>query len=217
MTGMRKNAITCAALAVLFALACAAPRPKVLVPPRVNLGGFGSIGMVEFGGMPAGDAGLRASREFLATLQQAQPGVPILELGGESHVLQAVGHEALDPEAIQAIGEKYHVDALVVGHLETRGAVPSFSMSSFAESLSASAGADMEGTLSARILETRSGATLWARSAQWKEPLARVDLTQGTLPQLGATDANGAEARLVHGLVSSVTGDFWSHWERAPR
>jgi nucleotide-binding universal stress UspA family protein len=208
------RALSCAALAALLALACAHPQPKVLVPPRVNLSGFGTIGLIEFDSGPAHDAGALASREFLAAVQQAQPGVPVLELGDQGRVLSAVGHPALDPEAIRAIGEKYHVDAVVVGSFRTSGGMPSFSMSGFAESLSA--GADLDGTLSARILETRAGATLWTRSAQGKEPLARVGLAQGSLPSFGATDGSGAEARLVHGLVGTLTDDFWSHWESAP-
>ena len=37
-----------------------------------------------------------ASQDFLQKLQAAQPGVPVLELGGEDRVLRAIGRDKVD-------------------------------------------------------------------------------------------------------------------------
>lgn len=202
-----------AALAIALAAACshAPPRPApVLAPPIVELADYGAIGMIEFGA--TGSAGLApvASQEFLASVQSAQPGVAVLELGPRERVLSAVGAGALDPDAIRAIGEKYELDAILVGELETRELQPRVSVR---ELTHVRASAEIEGVLSARIFETRRGATLWTTSAQTRAALARVALD----PFRGDADANAdtpdqVRVTIVRELVSRATADFQPRW-----
>ena len=148
----------------------------------------------------------------MAVIQGAQPGVPILELGDSSRVLAAVERDEMGPETVQAIGRRYGVDAVLMGTLETERPRPSFSVNSFVESMNASA--EIEGVLSARILQTRSGATIWTNAARGKESVAQVRVAQGSLPQFGARDPEGAESRLVLSLVTVLSNDFKPRWER---
>ena len=148
----------------------------------------------------------------MAAIQSAQPGVPILELGEEGRVLRSVQRDALDPETIYAIGEKYRVDAIVAGDLDAEGVKPEFSVGSLMQSMSASA--YIEGFLTARIFEARSGATIWTNTARGKETVAHVNISKSSLPHFGAKDPGDAQGRLVRGLVARVTADFWPHYEK---
>jgi hypothetical protein len=68
--------------------------------------------------------------------------------------------------------------------------------------------------LDARILETRSGATVWATAARAKQPVAKVNVSAGGLSGIGANNPDDARDHLVQCLVEQATQDFWSHWER---
>lgn len=201
------------ALAVALAVGCSKspPRQKVWVPPRVDLARLGTLGMLEFSSSEPQGLGAVASREFLSALQSAQPGTPVLELGDEARVLAEHGAASLDAGAIRAIGERHRVDALVVGRLETKPSAPSFAFYSGGRWISASA--ELEGTLEARIFDTRTGATLWSTVASASQPLGRVDVSPAGVSGLGANPAQKAKHRLLRSLVARATDDFWAHWE----
>ena len=198
-----------AAAAVLALLAGGCSSNKVLVPPRLDLNRYGTLGMIQFSSKDRADLGSDASREFLVQVQSAQPGTPVLELGAEAGVLGAVQRPTLDVEAVQAIGKKYKVDALVVGVLEMKDLKPNVSLGS---GVGISASADVEGSLSTRILDTKTGATIWTSAASGRAPIARVDVRGGGISGGGTPDASHARGRLVHDLVGRATADFWPHW-----
>lgn len=200
------------ALLALLPLGCAKPRPSVWVPPRIDLHQYGTLGMIEFRS-PQG-YGTMATEQFLANVHAAQAGVPVLELGPLAQVLRSVGREGsegLDPETVRAIGEKHHVDVLVLGDLSVENPRPSFSIQSFTE---ANASAEILGTLTARILDAHSGATIWSDQARGKREVAHLDMAAGQRPAFGAVDPEGEHAQLVSWLVGRVTGDFRGYWSR---
>ena len=63
-------------------------------------------------------------------MQRGQPGTPVVELGDQKRVLATLSRDALDVEAIRAIGEKYGVDALVVGVVQAEKVQPNVSFDS---------------------------------------------------------------------------------------
>ena len=109
------------AAALLLALGCAS---SVQMPPRVDLGQWDLIGIVDFGGDDDPELASRATGQFVQMLQAAQPGARILELGPEKRILSEVGHEELDFEAMRALGERYEVDAVFTGGLELSNVKP---------------------------------------------------------------------------------------------
>ncbi len=205
------------AIAVLGAVlglmtACSSSR-MVQIPPRMDLRSYGTVGMIEFSSNADEDLRQGASREFLTALQDAQPGVPVLELGSEQHVLRSLPAGALDPSAIRGIGEKYQVDVFLYGVLETKEVKPRVSIGSTMESLTAAA--EVEGSLSAKLFDTQSGATLWSTLAQGKETLGSVSVSsEEGLPEIGVNHPESALDRLVHALVSRATRDFRPSWVR---
>jgi hypothetical protein len=193
---------------LMFAtLGCA--KPKVWVPPRIDLHQYGTLGMIEFESSKG--YGRMATRQLVATLHSAQAGVPVLELGPLADVLHSVGHTTTGPDAVRAIGERYRVDVVVLGGLDIDEPRPNFSIQSFTE---ANASAEILGTLNARFLDTRSGATIWSDQARGKRTVAHLNVAAGRIPRFGAVDPEGEHAQLVTWLVSHVTDDFRGYWAR---
>jgi hypothetical protein len=204
---LRRITIHLAGFLMLATLGCA--KPKVWVPPRIDLHQYGTLGLIEFDS-PLG-YGRMSTQQFVATVHAAQGPIPILELGRLADVLDSVGQGAMSPDAVRAIGEKYRVDIVVMGGLEIDEPRPNFSMQSFSE---ANASADILGTLTARFLDAGSGATIWSDQARGKRSVAHLNLALGQLPQAGAVDPEGEQARLVAWLVERVTSDFRGYWAR---
>ena len=195
-------------IAAACVFGCSTPRPKVLIPPRVDLASFGNLALIEFQATGGERLGMVASREFLTALQSAQPGTPVLELGDERALLESLSGGPLDTRALRAIGEKYHVDAIVVGQLEAHNVKPNVSFDSAVRWVTASA--QLEGMLNARILDTHTGATLWSSGARASKEIARLDLANGNV---AGTSPDDARQELIEALVGTTTADFWAHWQ----
>lgn len=207
MKASRKMVLTLL-VAALVSVACSSS--KVLVPPRVDLRDYGTIGLVSISSAPEQALGQMASEELLTCIQAAQPGVPVLELGDEAKLLAEVGRPSIDPETIQAIGKAYKVDAVVFGTLTAKEVQPRISLDTAAGAVQAKA--EVEGNLVARLCDVRNGATLWTRTAAAREPVAQVRVGRGGVAG-GGGGKSEAHGRLVQSLVARVTDDFWSHWE----
>lgn len=194
-------------LAVLGAVALGACSSSTLVqvPPRMDLRGLGTVGMVTFTSPGDSEIGRQATSEFLAALQAAQPGVPVLEI-------PAPAGGALDPAAIRALGKEHGVGALIVGVLEAKSVKPRVSVGGGLESLNARA--EIEGELNAKIYQAGSGATMWSSLARGRETIASVSVSEGGLAGLGANSRDDANGRLVRGLVNRATEDFRPTWVR---
>lgn len=202
-------------IAVFSALACAALltacSSKVLVPPRIPLSQWSQIGIVDFESASEPELAALATRQFVEMLQDAQPGSRIVELGGERRVLAQVGHGELDFEAVRAVGAHYGVDAVFAGDFQIGEPRPSLRVGRALTTMKAQA--DITGRLDARLLETRSGATVWSRSSRASADVARVGISKG-LPTFGATDPARVHGTLTRQLVVNLGGDFYATWQR---
>jgi hypothetical protein len=199
------------AISAALALGCSTPQPKVRVPARVDLSRLGTLGLVDFASAGSDGLGTRATREFLAALQSAQPGTPVLELGDERRLLGELGRETLDTDAVRAIGEKYRIDAIIVGRFDSQRVSPKVAFDP--SSTFASASAELEGSLDARILDTRTGATVWSTAARARAEIAGVQISDRGISNVGASAPDDARDHLVTRLIHKATVDFWAHWE----
>ncbi len=181
----------------------------MLEPPVVQLSELGTLGMIDFTAVGAEGLAPLASQRFLASLQAAQPGAAVLELGPRERVLAAVGGAGIDPETIRAIGEKYHLDAILVGEVRTQEIKPRVSIR---ELSTFSASAEMEGMLSARIFETERGATLWTTSAETRAPLAHVEMAPWGASDFDTNEPEQVRVAIVRELVERATADFQPRW-----
>lgn len=179
------------------------------MPPRIDLQSFRKIGLVEFSSNPKGNLQTLASQDFLQNVQASQPGVPVLELGGEESVLKAIGRDKVDSEAIRAIGRKFDVDAVIIGNLEITEVKPRLGVSNLFSSVDVQA--NVEAALTTKLLEAGNGATVWTRSARSKETVANAGVNHGDI-HFGAVDPETAYGSLIQDLVRQVTDDFRPYW-----
>lgn len=192
--------------------ACSSSR-TVQVPPRVDLAEFGAVGLIEFSSSRvADDLRQEANREFLAAIQAAQPGTPVLELGEERRLLDEVQGSSLNPEALRAIGQKNGVDVILYGVLDAKEVRPKLSVGTGLESLSARA--EIEGSLIAKMIDTRTGATLWSCSASDRRTLAALSVSGGGVTGAGANHPDEARSELFRSLVVRATSDFRPTWRK---
>ena len=199
------------AIGLICALALAAcARPRVLVAPRVDLRAWRSVGLIAVEA-PRG-VGPQATARLLETLQAAQPGVAVLELGGEREVLASVGRSRLDFESVRALGERYRVDAVLVARIELGEAKPNLRVASGFDSLSAEA--RVNGAFQARLLRASDGATVWTTGSTGSRSVARVRAERGAGVALAAEDPADVDARLVQDLVYEATHELRPTWER---
>lgn len=195
------------AAGVLF-LGCGGP--KVLVPPRIDLKPYGTLGMIQFESSSKGNLAEYTSQKVLSALQEAQPGTPVVEIGTLESALHAVDRTSLDLETIKLLGSKYGVGAIITGKLDVKKVKPSVNIATIITDLSVSA--YVEATLTAKLVETANGATVWTNSEQGREKIASVGLTGGE-PFFNAKDPEKAYGNLVKRLIRVISDDFWAHWE----
>ena len=195
-------------------LAGCAKYVTVPVPPRVNLDGFGVIGLVEFEtGHDDSGLGELATRQFIETLQAAQPGVPIVELGSAEWVLGSVRSRQFDRDTIRAIGQTHEVDTIITGQLDIKNISSKFAFSS--DGLPrVNARVDKQATLSTRLIGTADGATLWTDTSS-----ARVTVGGGNLDGNGhggvrVSGKGEAELALTRTVVEYSTDDFRGSYVR---
>jgi hypothetical protein len=184
---------------------------KVRIPPKVQLNTYNHIGVIEFS--TNGEDSLKpyVTQNFIHYLQSAQPGTRILELGSKAHLLRTIKCKKLDLETVKMIGKKYHVDAVIYGHLEISEIKPGVKV--FIETESLHAKAYIEALLSAKLLETDNGATLWTNATSGKTSVAKVNLTKDGPISFGISDPQEKYGKLVPELVYVNTSDFRSRYE----
>jgi len=184
---------------------------KVWVPPRFDLKAFDRIGVIGFSSNIDDRLGQYTTQDFIQTAQSAQPGIRFLELGNREQVLKSISRSDLDFDAVRLIGKKFGVDALLTGDLDISEVKPKLRLSSTLTSIRAEA--YVEASLSTKLLEADSGATLWTRSSNGKRSVAKLRLADGGHVNIGVSDPRDKYGQLVSELVDANTSDFWPHYE----
>jgi hypothetical protein len=178
----------------------------VPVPPRVDLNAFGTLGVVEIASNagPAVDA--RATRDFQARLHAAQPGTRLLEIGSRAAVLAAVGARQFDAEALRKIGERYGVGAVFLGEITYSDPKTSVKITDITR-LEGGARTVIRGDMSGKLLETRSGASVWSSTAWATRQLGRVSVSADRGVS-GTVQSADPREEMVSTLLLHLTGDF---------
>lgn len=198
-------------LAAILGPACATHHIVVEQPPRVDLHQFGTVGIVEFSASDGYPLQQEVTHRFLATVQGAQPGVRVLELGSERDVLAAVGRSTLDPEALRAVAEKYRVDAVLAGELTVSKVRPRVTVGEGLRSIAASV--QVDGALRANLRDT-AGLTVWTNGAHGTWTLGGLGVGPTGHPSVGVADPAQTYDEMLSQLVALTTDDFRSTYER---
>jgi len=178
----------------------------VPVPPRMELKSYGTLGIVEFASNSDPAINARATREFQTHIHAAQPGTRILELGTREAVLAAVGGRQLDTDALRKIGEKYGVDAIFLGDITYSEPKTDVKVTDLTK-LEGSVRTEVRGDISSRLVETRTGASVWSSSAWTRRQVGRLNVSaeQGVS---GTMNNSNPREEMVPTLVYHLTQDF---------
>ena len=178
----------------------------VPVPPRVDLKPYGTLGIVDFSSNGDRTTATQATRQFQEHAQEAQPGTRFLELGSREAVLAGVGASDFNPDALRRIGQKYGVKALVLGEVVYSEPRTDIKLADITK-LEGGVRSELRADISARLLETSSGASAWTRSAWTKRQLGNLNVSaeRGVSGSLGKSDPR---EEMVTTLVYHLTHDF---------
>ena len=184
-----------------IAAGCASRAPDVRVPARLDLSRYAAIGMAEFVGNEAPPIGISATAEFLGAVHAAQPGTPVLELGPIGRV---------DAAAIRRLAERERVDAIWIGELHQGMEQPRLTIDALHQSGSASA--RRKASMTVRLYDGRSGATIWSASSERTIPVMGIRGSPRGLSDLHTRPIDEARSILIRDLVSDVTCDLRPTW-----
>ncbi len=197
-------------LTLLLSLAlvwgCSAKTVLVPVPPRVDLRSYGTLGIVEFASNADRSINAHATRKFQEQVQAAQPGTPFIELGDRDTVLAAVGARQLDADALRKIGEKYNVAAVFLGDIVYSDPKTSVKINDLTK-LEGGVRAEVRADISSRLMETRSGASVWSSSAWAKRQIGRITVSAERGVSGEASNSNPRE-EMIPSLAYHLTHDF---------
>jgi hypothetical protein len=185
----------------------------VTVPPRVDLKGYGTLGVVDFTSNSGGAGGARATQQLQEQIQAAQPGTRFIELGSREAVLAAVGRNQLDADAAKRIGKRYGVDALFLGEIAYSDAKTDIRVNDLTK-LDAGLRTEVLGDISARLVETASGASVWSNSGWVRRQVGRVNVSEQGIS--AAMTKSDPREEMVPALVYQITHDFRPTTERRP-
>ncbi len=191
-------------LAVLWG--CAAKTVLVPVPPRMDLRGYGPLGIVEFTSNADRAINTHATRKFQEQIQAAQPGTPFIELGDRETVLAAVSARQLDADALKKIGEKYGLAAIFLGDIVYSDPKTSVRITDLTK-LEGGVRAEVRADISSRLVETRTGASVWSSSAWARRQIGRLSVSAERGVSGQASDSNPRE-EMVPALAYQLTHDF---------
>ena len=182
----------------------------VTVPPRMELKGYGTLGVIEFSSN-SGLGSARATQQLQEQIQSAQPGTRFIELGSRETVLAAVGRNQLDADAAKRIGKRYGVDAVFLGEIAYSDPKTDVRVNDLAK-LDAGLRTEVKGDISARLVETASGASVWSNSGWVRRQVGRVNVSEQGIS--GSMTKSDPREEMVPALVYQLTHDFRPTTER---
>jgi hypothetical protein len=207
---MRYNTLLLTAAFVLLSTGCSNTRTvRVAVPPRMDLRNYPTVGLVGFSSNARNGLDRVATERFLRAVQAAQPGTRVVELGSEQDVLASVDARTWSRETLRRVKEEHGVDAVVIGRLDLQKDKPEVSISAMIKRVDVRQ--DVNAELTARVVETDSGATMWTDSARCTTNLADGSFGQRS-GRFDVKDADKTYGEMVDGLVYRVTDAFRVHY-----
>src|SRR6185503_9100102 len=186
----------------------------VTVPPRMDLKGYETLGIVEFASSSGDTINARATRQFQEHIQAAQPGTRFVELGSREAVLAAVGGKQLDTSTFRKVGEKYGVSAIFLGELAYSEPKTDIRLNDLAK-LDGGVRAEIRGDVSSRLVEARTGASVWSSSGWVKRQLGRLNVS-AEHGVSGAMSKADPREEMVPALIYQLTHDFRPSSVRQP-
>lgn len=210
MLGITRRSLT----ALVLVLPACGGSTWVQIPPSVDLTRHEILGVIEFESTSEGELPAYTTRSFIEQMRSDQGMIRIVELGPEPELLASLGLSRLDRDAFRVIAEEHGLTTVVAGRLDISSVRPAVRISPNLSNISAAA--DVDATLSVRMIEASSGASIWSRSAEATQRVGAVSVLGGHF-DFDADDPERAYGDLVRALVEATTTDFKVTWERQRR
>lgn len=183
----------------------------VEIPPKIDLQPYQTIGIVEFASSSQGNFNQIATQKFMGFIQNAQPRLRFLELGPEDQLLDKLGRNAMDIEAIKAIGIKYGVSSVFTGRFDISNIAPKVSFGTDLSSLRASAVVNI--SMVSKHWDTVSGATIWSNSRQGHWKVAGIQSNSKDI-SFSMDTSDDQYGRYLEELAFAITDNFRPHYEK---
>jgi hypothetical protein len=187
----------------------------VPVPPRMDLKTYETLGIVEFASNADRSINVHATRKFQEQIQAAQPGTRFIELGSREAVLAAVGGRQLDADALRKIGEKYGVAAIFLGDIAYSEPRTDVRLTDLAK-LEGGARTEIRADITSKLVESRTGASVWSSSAWVRRQIGRVSVSAERGVNAAASKSANPREEMMPTLVYQLTHDFRPSSVRQP-
>ena len=187
---------------------------RVEVPPRVDLHAYPTVGLVTFNAGGSADAELQrmSTQRFLQEIQTAQPGTRIIELGTETDVLASIHRASWDAQTLHQLKESRGLDVVVLGQFDLQKAKPKVEFSATSIFKAVNVRADVNAALSARLIETATGATMWTDSSRLTTTLASGSVNDHGGGTIHTRDSESVYGNMIDRLVCDITDAFRPHY-----
>jgi hypothetical protein len=182
-----------------------------MVPPRIDLAQHEVIGIVEFDCSAEGKLAPLATRRFTESIREDQGMIRIVDLGSADRALDVVGHDQLDQAAFKALGSEFGVSTIIAGELIVSDVNPKVTITPGLGHVGLAAKVDA--TLSVRMVESETGASIWSKSASAVEDVAGISVFGGKTFGFNADDPDKAYGKLIDSLVEEIAKDFHVTYE----
>ena len=117
-----------------------------------------------------------------------------------------MGGRQLDADALKKVGAKYSVDAVFLGEIAYSEPTTDVTVTDITK-LEGRVRTEVRGDISSRLLETRTGASVWSSSAWAKRQVGRLSVSaeQGVSGSMRNADPR---EEMVPSLIFYLTEDF---------
>jgi hypothetical protein len=183
----------------------------VEIPPKIDLQPYKTIGIVEFTSNSDEKLNRIATQKFMGFIQNAQPHLRFLELGPEDQLVNTLGRNSMDIEAIKAIERKYGVSSVFTGSFQISDIAPKVTIGTNLSSLHASAVVNV--SMVSKHWDTGSGATIWSNSRQGHWKVAGIHSNSKDI-SFSMNNPEDHYGRYLEELAFAVTDNFRPHYEK---
>ena len=190
-------------LLILLWVGCA---PKA--PPKVDLKPYKRIGLLDFTIENAsGNIDEVIPPVFLSIIEKSQSRTRLRRLGAQDILLKKIDKQELDSEAVKTIGQRNDMGALFVGVLAISNVEPMVELSGISSSVKV--WARMDFSLTARLVSTSTGETIWTNTvSKWRQNVPSINVRQRKHPRFEARKPEDAYGELIYDMVYELTRDF---------
>ncbi|MFB0508962.1 MAG: hypothetical protein ACETVX_00535 [bacterium] len=178
---------------------------RIMIPPAFDLKPHELIGIIEFDCENEGQLAGFTTQKFMEWITKDQKGIAIVELGNEEDVLAEVQKERMGPEVYKLLGENYNIKSIFIGEIKISDVRPRIAIGPGFEF--ASAKAEVEATMTVKLLNVENGATIWLGSSKGKSDVGHVGFFGGHFV-FDAKDPESAYGGLAESLIKKATKDF---------